>query len=116
MFLALFPFSEVIYILAMFLAWVYIAFGIYGNTHNTKTESIASNKTIHVDHQTTVTFTDDRTCHWNEIDNNAVAITEEPLNAFVPIPDKVFKFLKGRDSFHISCLLNNLPNRAPPVI
>lgn len=116
MFLALFPFSEVIYIIAMFLAWVYIAFGIYGNAHVTKTENAASNKTIHVGHQTQATFTDDRTCHWNEIDNNSMALVEEPLKIFVPIPDIVFKFLKGREVFQISCLLNNLPNRAPPII
>lgn len=115
MFLALFPFSEVIYIIAMFLAWVYIAFGIYGNAHVTKTENAAS-KTIHVGHQTQVTFTDDRTCYWNEIDNNSGAVVEEPHKLFVPIPDFAFKFLKGRDSFYISCLLNNLPNRAPPII
>ena len=120
MFLALFPCSEVFYVIAVFLAWVYIAFGIIGNNH--AKEDIASYKNVgqvqenHFQIIERNNF-DDRTYYWvNDSDNYSAVISEDPPLCFDYFSNKTIKPPPQEKLFHSTCPDSHLPNRAPPIV
>ncbi|HEX3006439.1 MAG TPA: hypothetical protein VHO90_02360 [Bacteroidales bacterium] len=119
MFLALFPFSEVVYIAAIFLAWIYIAFGIIGNSH-TSHQDRAVNNNAEV-YQNQIHFEDvnshhERTFQWNTtISAFSVAVCLK--NSFPPdyFPDICAVSYGHPEVFYSDDVISNKPKRAPPI-
>ncbi len=118
MFLAFFPFSEVIYVLAGLLAWIYIVFGFFGSHEATVAKIHSSEITIQQSQLTVKDSSnyDESTCYWvKSMQNNFIDIINEIVNtSFFFKNCTVYKFIEIPDFLKYSCPRNILSNRAPP--
>jgi hypothetical protein len=119
MFLALFPFSEVVYIAAIFLAWIYIAFGIIGNSQASHQDrAVNNNAEVYQNqiHFEAVNIHHERTFQLNNtISAFSVAVCSN--NSFAPdyFPNVCAVTSGHPEVFYSDDIISNKPKRAPPV-
>jgi hypothetical protein len=116
MFVALFPFSEVVYIIAICLAWVYIALGIMGSNQAAEADTTALNIPDQVQYyQLNENITiDERTCFWNNFEIISEISPDTKYHIFLPVSSIVF--LERRTLFPPFYLSSGIPSRAPPAV
>ena len=120
MFLALFPFSEVVYGIAIFLAWIYIALGFLGNNEVAK-EAVLSFNGSQV-HEKVIPISDnawldERTCQWlSHVNNYNIAYIATPALKLAYFVVNKITYCKQANDFCSYNSINQLPNRAPPFI
>lgn len=118
MFLSLFPFPEVVSIIAICLAWIYIALGVMG-TNQTAAEDIPTANPVQqqIYCVQNIDNISERTCLWyHVVELQQAEISEEHLLSYHFLSVKSSRYPIRQDHFLSSFRGNNLPSRAPPVI
>lgn len=121
MFLSLFPFPEVASIIAICLAWVFIALGVMGNnqsadTHiNTFQNEVPAQISFYQAHES---FTiDHRTYVWQQVVKLCKSDRPPaPLIFYEFHSGDIIKFPVRQESLSNYYLYKNIPNRAPPAV
>lgn len=118
MFVALFPFSEVVYVIAICLAWVYIALGIMGNNQVAEADAAALNIPDQVQHYqlNEIITLNERTFFWQDYDSESSELTSPDTENHIFLPVFSFVFAETRAQFLSFFVNSGIPCRAPPVV
>ena len=121
MFLSLFPFPEVATIIAICLAWIFIALGVMGNNQTAEVnasspENLTPAQVSVYQIQENIKISQ-RTCFWQQITGKtAVAPKHKAALYFDFLTCESIKYPIIQEFFPGSDLSKNIPNRAPPVV
>ncbi len=121
MFLSLFPFPEVASIIAICLAWVFIALGVMGNNPPANTDINTFQNEVQAQisfYQAHENFTiHHRTYVWHQVVKFCKSDRQQaPLVYFEFHSGDIIKFPVRQESLSNYYLYKNIPNRAPPAV
>jgi hypothetical protein len=116
MFLALCPFSEIVCLTSVMMAWLYIGLGFIGNHHVAETTKEKNILRCTVEHSEVLSVSKAENCFWfeDEItpDINFGEITRN-YKCFIPITHREnFEYQLSIKLIHLN---EHKPNRAPPA-
>lgn len=118
MFLAL-PSSEVFYVIAIIVAWLYIALGMIGNYQAAGDQATVRNSPQIQELQIQIEKRenpDSRTFQWvNYVQIKVEKSTPAPISCYYICEDNL-KYRNRNEYFRSSYLNISIPDRAPPVV
>lgn len=120
MFLSLFPFPEVATIIAICLAWIFIALGVMGTnqaaeTSTTSPENVITAQVYVYQIQENVVFSE-RSFFWQQISEQSADKNHRAAYFFDYLICSIKKYPITQDYFPNYLFSKNIPNRAPPVV
>lgn len=120
MFLSLFPFPEVATIIAICLAWIFIALGVMGTnqTAEVKTPSPENHTPAQISiYQIQDINFSEKTCFWQQISKKTYVVKNHKAAFYFDfLPCEILKYPITQEFFPGYTLSKNIPNRAPPVV